>query len=300
MLQAWLIVTVVMTGGGESARPVGVAASTRCEASSEDVAALQEQIAALRRDLAIALLKLQQTMRELEELRAFMAAENAEQDIERWKAERAAMADQRAKLAAERLKLEETKRLVQATARQALDDVRRELEGTKAAPEAKAGAGSEPSVARPDTPMAGFDNLPVEDRPRWDADYRVGLMYTGGVDSTVYVSPRSGKVIVDEYPDIDRKNILIEGTFENKSKQPWRYTFEFRVSGRRQVRAILLSDKHNIIGSARYQTPVLEPGELHRFTLKVPVTNVAYIEVYELGNMTADRPGGVKPVDGGK
>ena len=48
--------------------------------------------------------------------------------------------------------------------------------------------------------------------------------------------------------------------------------------------------KPPIIGSWRYQTPVLQPGEIHQFEVKVPVTEVGDVVSYEIGNIVADRP----------
>lgn len=93
-------------------------------------------------------------------------------------------------------------------------------------------------------------------------------------------------MITDTSPTIDRNSVVIRGTFENTSRMPYRYTFEFRLAGKQPPSNFKTSAP--ILGSTRYQTPILQPGELHRWELIMRVTDVYDIASGDIGNVRAD------------
>ena len=228
-------------------------------AAGEAPASVDEQLAALRQDLANTKLQLDQARSQLEELQQFLADyPELEEKLADWKAERAALAKAVREMRAERVRLEKAREaLSSATMREAS---RRAAEEREAAQAAAAAA-----------------------KPRWSAQYMMGLIHED--QPNIYVKATSGRVLVDRYPDIDRNNIMVRGTFLNQSTQSYRYTFEVRAAGDEGI-----GGDRNLVGSWRYQTPVLGPGELHEFEVKMPVKNVAYVEEIQVGNVTADQP----------
>ena len=216
----------------------------------DEVAALRAELFALRAQVAQTQLELSQTVREIEELQQFTAAD-AQRQIEQWRRQRAAIEAERAELSNERLKLERARQALRLGAR------------------------------LPDTPPPATTRTSPNqpDQPRWDVDYKIATIPSGGGES-VYVDPTIGEVLLQRFPQIDRRHIMVRGTFQNRSASPYRYTFEIRLGDR----------FGGVIGRWRYQTPALTGNELHAFEVKVPVSDVAAISSYQIGNVEADRP----------
>lgn len=224
------------------------------QAAGEDasVQQMQEQLKAVRLELAQTQLQLKKALADLDELKQYVAAGNPQQQIEQWRRERQTWQAQREQLVAERKKIEQAR----ASLRQQSSAVQQQLAAT-------------PPPVKVDP-----------NRPAWNVDYKIAAVPTGTTSESVYINPVSGDVLLSRYPDIDRKHIMVRGTWQNKSAAPWRYTFEIRIA-----------DKiGRIIGSWRYQTPLLSPNELHQFEVKVPVTDVGQIEHYQIGNIEPDQP----------
>lgn len=126
----------------------------------------------------------------------------------------------------------------------------------------------------------------VENKPKWSVQYSMGLIERGG--GTRVVRSEGGRVFIRNIRNVDREHVLINGNFKNESLSPYRYSFEIRI-GRK-------SGGNQIIGAWRYQTPLLDPGEIHQFEVKVPVRHVSLIHNYEVGNVEADHPGEAGPL----
>ena len=219
------------------------------------------ELAVLRQDLAATKLALQQSRRELEEIKAFLQERNVDTTLAQWKAERAKLAEERRLIRLERQKLEQARReLHQTTMKQATDQAAEQSAQAEAAQQAL--------------------------QPDWSAQYMLGLIDTER--QTIYVKSTTGRVLVKQYPSVDRRNVMVRGTFLNKSLAPWRYTFEIALASAEGPG--LPTREPNVTGSWRYQTPLLGPGELHTFEVKVPVEDVRDIEIIQIGNVSADRP----------
>ncbi|MBI1370083.1 MAG: hypothetical protein GC162_15695 [Planctomycetes bacterium] len=222
------------------------------EDETDALTAMRSELAAMRQELARTQLELQKAQHELEEVRAFLSEPDAPKQIAEWKQQRQQWEEERKQIAVERKKLE--------AARAAMRDTTRvEQQKIISAPP--------PAVAV--DPAA----------PRWDVDYKIAVIRNNLPNESIYIDPEIGEVLLERYPDIDHKHIMMRGTWQNRSSVAWRYTFEIRIA-----------DKlGRIIGHWRYQTPMLAPNELHAFEVKVPVTDVAYIERYQIGNIEPDK-----------
>ncbi len=138
----------------------------------------------------------------------------------------------------------------------------------------------------PDAPKPPAVVEPIDD-PRWTVQYSLGLIESGSTGGIRILKPTvAGVVVIRDYQNVERYHVAIRGNFKNESLTPYRYTFEIRIGGKANV----AGRPPRIIGSWRYQTPLLEPGEIHQFEVKVPVTHVANVQTYEIGNVTADNP----------
>jgi multidrug efflux pump subunit AcrA (membrane-fusion protein) len=217
-----------------------------------------QQLIELRQGLAQAKLDLQRTKAQMEELRAFLAEKDLDKKLEGWRAERARLVAEQRKLKLERQRLETARKaLHQQTTKQARDRADEENQAKQAAADAL--------------------------KPGYSIQYMMGLI--DKERENIYVESTDGKVLVEQYPSVDRKNVKVRGTFLNKSQAPWRYTFELRVAGERNLQG----DRARV-GQWRYQTPVLGAGELHAFEVTVPVSDIRHIEVIQIGNVVSDRP----------
>lgn len=218
---------------------------------TDAVAALRDELTAVRQELAQTQLELQKALADLAEVRQYLNAGDADKQIAEWRRQRAAYEAERMQLATERRKLE--------AARAALRDQSQTVQQR---------------LRDQPPPAVAVD----PNKPNWQVDYKIAVIQTGLVSESVYIDPVDGEVLLDRYPDIDRKHIMVRGTWQNRSAAPWRYTFEIRIA-----------DKiGRIIGRWRYQTPMLVANELHEFEVKVPVTDVAYIKHYQIGNIESD------------
>jgi len=219
------------------------------------------ELAALRQELAATKLALRQSQKELERIKAFLEDRNVDATIAEWQAARDELAEERRLIRLERQKLEQARRELHRT-------TLRIAQNEAAARDAEAEA------------------LEKALEPNWSAQYMLGLI--DHQRQTIYVESTHGDVLVKQYPSVDRGNVMVRGTFLNKSLAPWRYTFDIALAGEEKIG--LQTGGANLTGSWRYQTPLLGPGELHTFEVKVPVHNVRDINVIQIGNVTADRP----------
>lgn len=238
-----------------------VAPDVRAQDTAGAVDALRSELSALRTQLAQTQLELQRALHELKELREYRKTPDAAKQIESWRTERERIAEERKRLAIERRRLD-----------QARLTLRSATTNTRPAP----GNAAPVPPAAADAPQGAQ----LGEAPRWELDYKIGVIHTGGNYQKTYVDPTHGAALVKSYPLIDRRNIMVRGTLQNRSAAPWRYTFEVRIAGR----------DGEIIGRWRHQTQTLSPNELAAFELKVPVSNVGDITTYQIGNIEADRP----------
>jgi len=228
-------------------------------ARGRDAAELQE----LRRQVADVTLQLRAAQRQLEAIRDFLEEEDLDETFERWEKLRAELASERREIRRERARLQAAREALERTRRLNVEQAEAEREEAEA--EAR-------DAAAPD----------------WSAQYQMGVVYEGGQE--LFVKTTDGSVFVDADQDIDRRNILVRGTFLNKSARAWRYTFEVRAGGVERF-----GRPRRIVGSWRYQTPLLDPGELHEFEVKMPVDDVSRVRILQIGNVLADRPVRVDP-----
>lgn len=120
-------------------------------------------------------------------------------------------------------------------------------------------------------------------QPRWRVTWELGFIEAGTNKTTFLRSDAEGNIIFhdSEYPAIDRSQVIVRGTFENESDVAYRYTFDFVAS-----RSGLFGG--NILGRSRYQTPVLAPGQLHRYEFQMTVTDTYRIRRAYVENIRAD------------
>lgn len=237
--------------------------------SSSDtaVAELQKQIAELRQQLAQTKLALDKTVSELAAIREFLAQDGRDKQLAEWRTERRALADERRRASAERRKLEEARQMLhRTTTRQAVEQVRQAEQPT-----------AEDAARR---------------KPRWSVQYMIGLI--DKEDEQIYLRVVNGRVVrLRRFANIDTANVMVRGTFVNTSTQAWRYTFVIRIAG--DASFGLPIDQPGLNGQWRYQTPLLGPGDLHEFEVKVPVKNVYDIDTVRIGDVTADQPASPAP-----
>jgi hypothetical protein len=234
-------------------------AQSSSEASTD---ALQKQITELRQQLAQTKLTLDKTVAELATIRKFLAQDDRDKQLAEWRKERRALEDERRRASAERRKLEEARQMLhRTTARQAVEQARQaEQQATEDAARRK---------------------------PRWSVQYMIGLI--DKEDEQIYLRVVNGRVVrLRRFANIDTSNVMVRGTFVNTSTQAWRYTFVIRIAG--DANFGLPVEQPGLNGQWRYQTPVLGPGDLHEFAVKVPVKNVYDIDTVRIGDITADLP----------
>jgi len=219
-----------------------------------------DRAATLRVELAQTKLEVRQLRTRLEEIQRFLAEQDLDQTLEAWREERAQLAEERRRLRQERVRLREERQ-----------DLRRE---TMLLAEARRQAAEE-ATHQAERAAA----------PRWDAQYQMGVIDKD--QQVIYVRTHHGSTLVEMHPGIDRKNVKVRGTFENRSEAPWRYTFEIRVA---RAERDPKTKRRQVIGSWKYQTPLLGPNDLHPWEVTVPVTEVRWIDVVQIGNVAADRP----------
>ena len=222
---------------------------------------LGERVRELRLELARARLELGETRSEIERMRAFLEQADPEADTARWRRQRLELMERRRALVAERREIERRRRELLAEG---------PPEPGRAVDREPPGLGGERGRGAP--PVASG-------RPRWEMDYRIAAIPLDG-QPPVFVEPVFGRLLVGAGEPIDRNDILVRGTLQNRSAEPWRYTFEVRLGDR----------SGDVIGRWRYQTPLLGPNELHEFEIKVLVADVGRIRSYQIGNITADQP----------
>ncbi len=223
---------------------------------------LDQQISELRQELARTKLALDKALAELESIREFLAEKNLGQKIEQWRAERRALEDERRRVKGERRKLEAARMMLhRTTARQAEQQARAADEAREAAAEAR--------------------------QPKWHVQYMIGLI--DKEQEQIYLRVVRGRVVrLRRFANIDTRNVMVRGTFVNRSAAPWRYTFEILIAGDDSFGVPIGEPRLN--GKWRYQTPLLGPGDLHQFEVKVPVRDVYDTETVQIANVTADRP----------
>lgn len=149
---------------------------------------------------------------------------------------------------------------------------------------------SEPGEAKDDDEDQAIAP-PAADEPKWSLQYALGLIEPDGRLRIVHRDDH-GRLSIRDLRSVDRNHVIVRGNIKNESTLPYRYTFEIRIAGGVRV------DDTAILGSWRYQTPMMTPGRIHQFEVKVPVTNVADVRRYEIGNISADQPERIKKDDG--
>jgi len=218
--------------------------------------ALARENAELRAELGKTKLEVQVMKEDLERIRAFLAERDLDTKMADWQKQKAELAEERMRLRQERNRWqEERQKLLQQMSQKAERQAEAEEQIVEAA------------------------------RPDWDARYNMGLIKED--QTIVYVTTTLGGTLVDTYPSIDRENVMVRGTFQNKSTEAWRYTFEIRIADNDVDPR---TNRRRIVGSWLYQTPLLGPNDIHEWEVKVPVSDVAYIDVVQIGNVKADRP----------
>lgn len=216
----------------------------------------EAEAAALRLELAQTKMEVQELRTQLERIQQFLAERDLDETLRQWREEREQLADERRQLQQERIRLREERRKLQ---KQIVDQAEQQAEQTEQ----------------------------VEDalEPKWNARYQMGLIQSD--QEVIYVRSHHGSTLVEVHPDIDRRNVKVRGTFENRSEAAWRYTFEIRIAkGERDPK----TRRRIVIGSWRYQTPLMGPNDLHEWEVTVPVTDVGLIDVVQIGNVKADQP----------
>lgn len=207
----------------------------------------RDQLARQRIQYARLKMELARTLDQLQDLNEFLLARRIEQTLEQWRAQRRAMIEQRARIAEQRRELE--RQLAEKNAKLA------DLPSDK------------PAVA-PKSP------------PQWVIEYKIAVVPLDKKVDYLYVEPTRGDWLVDLFPRIDRHSIMVRGTIQNRSAEPYRAAF-----------TVLLSDPlANPIGSRRYQTPLLGADDPHIFEIRVPVRDVVAIERYRITEIESDQP----------
>lgn len=148
--------------------------------------------------------------------------------------------------------------------------------------------GEEKNKAQPRAELAEENDVKDMDPagvPRWSIQYSLGLIDRNG-NIRLVERMDDGTVSIRDARDVDRTHVMVRGNIRNESKLTYRYTFDARIAGRPLVTA--RNEKPPVIGEWRYQTPILEPGELHEFEIKVPVSHVTHVHRYEIGNISAE------------
>lgn len=230
---------------------------------------LQKQLTELRQELAQTRLQLETAMRNLEELKQFLAEKQLDKRLDEWRTERRMLKEERMRLQRERARLDQARKKLGQTANL---KIRKEREAHEAAEEEKTKAL----------------------KPNWSIQYMLGYI-SADTYETSYYRVHDGRIFSQRRLDsIDRRNVKVKGTVLNRSDAPWRYTFEIRLAGE----GINPFDgKSTVLGQWRIQTPLLGAGDLHNFEVTVPVANATSVEVVQVGQVTADRPAQLKVAD---
>ncbi len=249
---------------------LGLAHAAHAHAAPDPPVSQADALTEVRAELAQLKLAVMEMKAEREELIEFLKQHrdgNIDKQLAEWRAERAKLAEERRLLRVERQRLEKARRaLHQQTVRNAQHD-----------------ADEQGKAAKEKT-----DAL----KPKWSAQYMIGLIDKASVEPTVYV--RAGRdvlVAAERVGNVDRRNVMVRGTLLNQSLASWRYTFEINIGGP----ADPLTRKVLHVGQWRYQTPLLGPGELHTFEVKVPVTDVRDIASVQIAKVSPDRPAPTPP-----
>lgn len=123
--------------------------------------------------------------------------------------------------------------------------------------------------------------------PRWYYTWQIGYINNGNRQTTFVKTNDDGTVVfVGDRTSIDRRQIIVRGTFENTSRAAYRYTFEIRTAESGPYLTGLSTGGG--ITSTRYQTPVLQPGDLHRWEVKMSVNDALQVRTVGIGNVRAD------------
>jgi hypothetical protein len=221
-----------------------------CRAQDDPLEPSRQELAALRIRLARAKLELAGVLDRLQTLREFLLAHDAAANVEHWTRQAQILAQERRQVARQRMDVEQ--QIAQRDAK--LADL--------------------PAPRQPPPPPT------APDPPRWRIEYKIAVVPLDPAAPFIFVDPTRGDWLLDLFPRVDRRSIMVRGTIQNLADDPWRATFEVR-----------LADKlGSIIGTWRYQTPSLGPRDLHTFEMRVPVTDVAELDRYQIGDLQSDRP----------
>jgi hypothetical protein len=117
----------------------------------------------------------------------------------------------------------------------------------------------------------------IADLPAWRYTWQMSLIQVGTETKTKVITNADGTVYISEDTDIvyDTNNVILNGSFQNTSDKPYRYTFLAAVapSGFLKVPFTKLK-KSQLSGYELVQTPVLQPGELVNWEVTVAVDNI--------------------------
>jgi hypothetical protein len=103
--------------------------------------------------------------------------------------------------------------------------------------------------------------------------------------TTLIVSSDGDAAVIQSLDEYDRQRVVVEGSFLNRSTSPYRYGFDIAV-GYKARAGVLVAAHPTIVGRRAYQTPVLQPGELHSFRVEIPVDDIAYAQICDIGHVT--------------
>lgn len=244
---------------------LGIALAAHAQTDTQPAAGQADALTEVRAELAqlkLAVLEMKAERAELIEFLKQHRDGDIDKQLEAWRAEREKLAEERRQLRLERQRLEKARRaLHQQTVRNAQKAADAQHKDAKGQADAL--------------------------KPKWSAQYMIGLIDKETSEPTVFV--RVGKDIfatAERIGGVDRRNVMVRGTFLNQSLSSWRYTYEINIGGHTDA----LTRKTPLVGQWRYQTPLLGPGELHEFAVKVPVSDVRDIVTVQIVNVSSDRP----------
>lgn len=127
--------------------------------------------------------------------------------------------------------------------------------------------------------------------PAWTYTWQLGYISLGTNTTTFIKTGPDGTVFfTGDSTNVDRRQLKLRGTFENRSTKPWRYTFDIRVAEQGYGGLPASGRYRHISATTRYQTPVLGPGELHRWEVTLTVEDSLQVRTADIGNVRADPP----------
>lgn len=114
--------------------------------------------------------------------------------------------------------------------------------------------------------------------PKWWYTWQIGYVEREtGQTTFVKVRDDGAVVYVGDRTRLDPRVLIVNGTFENRSQLPYRYTFD-----------VELVNSGSPTASTRYQTPPLGAGELHRWELTMNTSNSLGVDYVRITNIRGD------------